>query len=358
MRELILKNKWENIGAKFGELANAECVENFGNSLEELAKLRSTVAMCDISFVRKFEYEENDGIDFLDTVLAANVLKLRYGKILNTFLADDNGDVAAEVFVTDIDDKIIVIAEEISENACATFANENARDITNLNVLLSVDGPLAWKVAKEIFGSDILNLSFLSAEKYDFEGEDVYLLRNGKTGEYGYQFLAPNSVAEKLADKILGTVKSLGGDVCGFDALQAARLEGNFFNVYAEGAKVKNPLELGLQWTIDFEKPSFTGSEAIFKKREDGVSKRLVALKSSNEIKVGDKIFDGETEIGEVVSAVQSNTINAWLATALFVDEYVASGFAYSTSANGETNIETISRPAIVAQSLLNPMED
>ncbi len=358
MRELILKDKWQKLGAKFGVLANAQCVENFGNALDELAKLRSTVALCDVSFVRKFEYEENDGIDFLDTVLAANILKLRYGKILDTFLADENGNVVAEVFVTDIDDKIIVVAEEISENACASLACENARDITNTHILLSVDGPVAWKVAKEIFGSDILNLSFLSSEKYKFDGESVYLLRNGKTGEYGYQFLAPNSVAEKLADKILESVKSLDGEICGFDTLQAARLEGNFFNVYAEGARVKDPLELGLQWTIDFEKPSFIGSNAIFKKREDGVKKHIVCLKSSTEIKLGDKIFDGSCEVGEVISVAQSATTQVWLATALFSDEYTAAGFAYSTSPNGDELVETISRPAIVAESLLKPMED
>lgn len=360
MRELILKDKWASQNANFGEIAGAQCVKNFDDSHKELCELRNNAVFCDFSFVKKFVYDENDGLDFLDTILASDILKLRYGKIANTILADDNGNVVADVFVADVDDKLIVIAEEVAKGSSAPLYSENsgATDITDSHVLFSVDGVSAWKIAKDVFGSDIMNLSFLSVEKYDFEGEDVYLLRSGKTGEYGYQFLAPNVVAEKLADKIIESLKANNGILAGFDTHQTARLEGNFFNIHAEGKNVGCPLELGLQWTIDFEKESFIGSSQIFEKRKNGLKKKLIGLKSEKEISVGEKIYDGDVCIGEVVSSAQSHIPNTFLATALFDSEYVASGFAYSGEPNGIEDIETVSRPPFIAKSLSSPMED
>ena len=88
MRELILKDKWVSAGANFGTLGGAQCVADFGDVRRELNALRTTAALCDFSFSKIFEYAESDGIDFLDTKLAANSLKLRYGRLIDTFLAD------------------------------------------------------------------------------------------------------------------------------------------------------------------------------------------------------------------------------------------------------------------------------
>lgn len=360
MRQMILHEKWAAMGAKFAEIAGAECVESFGDAAKESLALRESAVLCDISFARKFSFPEDAGLDFLDSVLAADILKLRYGKIADTFLADGGGRVATETLVADVDDRLVVVAEEARAGACDLLAAgcDGAEDIAEKFVLLSVDGPEAWKVARDIFGGDILNLPFMSAEKYDFEGSGVYLLRAGRTGEYGYQFLAPNAAAERLADALLASLAKVGGTVCGFDAHKTARLEGNFFDVYEEGARVGCPIELGLQWMADFEKESFIGSEAIFAKRESGAAKKLVGLKSAESLSAGDAIFDGQTRAGEVVFASHSPTLNAFLAAALFCEEYAAAGFAFSKAPGGEADVFTLSRPAVVAKSLSRPMED
>ena len=111
MREPALSEKWAKAGAQFSEIAGSECVEKFGDAAAELSAIRRTAALCDLSFSKIFSYGENEGIDFLDTVLAANILKLRYGGIIDTFLADENGGVLAETFVGNIDDRVVVVAE-------------------------------------------------------------------------------------------------------------------------------------------------------------------------------------------------------------------------------------------------------
>ena len=359
MRKLALESRWAALGAKFGELGGAQCVESLGDADAEVAAIRNTAALCDFSFAKKYSYDESEGLDALDAVLAANILKLRYGRIIDTFLAEENGKIAAEVFAGDIDDKLILTAEALGDGLCAPLENAGAgfEDLSLSHVFLSVDGPLAWKAAKGIFGSDIFNLPYLSIEKYGFEGEKVYLMRNGKTGEFGYQFMAPNSVAEKLLDALLKEIEAVGGRPCGMKAHAIARMEGNFFNIYEEGAKVGNPLELGLQWMIDVDKESFAGSEAIFANRSAGVSKKVVALESGLPIACGDNIYNGKEKVGEICAAMRSPTLGKTLALALFDKNFAYAGFGFSTAPGGGDDVKTISRPPILAQSLVKGME-
>ena len=348
MRKLALSEKWACAGAKFGEIAGAECVENFGDAAAELRAIRQTAALCDLSFSKIFSYGENEGIDFLDTVLAANILKLRYGGIIDTFLADENGGVLAETFVGNIDDRVLVVAETEAESLPLAVSPEC--DITENCVLLSVDGPLAWKVARGVFGSDVLNLSFLSLEKYDFEGAGVILMRSGQTGEFGYRFVVPNAVAEPFCAKLEEQLAAVGGRLCGFDAHRIARMQGNFFDIYEEGAVVRNPLVLGLQYMVDFEKESFAGSEAIFANRAAGVSERLVGVKFSAE-NVSD-IYDGSRKVGRVVAR------RGDIGLAVFDAEYACAGFAYSAAPDAHETVFTTSRPFVLADSLSRGMED
>lgn len=358
MRELILKDKWVSAGANFGTLGGAQCVADFGDVRRELNAIRTTAALCDFSFSKIFEYDESDGIDFLDTKLAANILKLRYGRIIDTFIADGGGRVAAEAFVANAADKVVAVCEPLSDAAVSPLADSAESDKTADRVLLSVDGPLAWRVARDVFGADILNLSVLSVEKYDFDGADVFLMRNGRTGEFGYQFLAPASVAESLCGKISESLESVGGTVCGFGAHAIARLEGNFFNVYAEGAKIGCPLELGLQWMVDFDKESFDGSEAIFAKRAAGVERALVGLKTSGALPAGAEIFDGSEKVGEVVVSAESPTLSANIGLGLFSKDYAVSGFDFSLSPDSPATVSTVSRPFVFAASLERGMEE
>lgn len=75
---------------------------------------------------KKIRIRRSDGIDFLDSILAANILKLGYGKIVDTFLADESGKITAETFVANIDDKIILAAEQAG-NASLNPISEKAK---------------------------------------------------------------------------------------------------------------------------------------------------------------------------------------------------------------------------------------
>ncbi len=359
MSNLFLKDKWLKLGAKFENICTHEAVKNVASFDEEYDAMRKTAVFADFSFVKKFSYSENAGLDFLDTVLAANLLKLRYGRMMATFLANQDGSVAAECFAANIDDKVFLICENIcsDEYLLESLKSPEAdfEDITESCAMFSIDGPLAWKVACKILGDEVMNLPYLSIEKFDFESEPCYLMRNGKTGEFGYQFLISNSVAEKLFDKIMTALNEVGGKCAGLDIHSNARLEGGFFNIYAEGKTVKDPLKMGLQWMIDFGKESFAGSAKIFENRKNTPSEKLVCVKSSADIfKMDAPIFNGANIVGKIVAKAVSKNSNSYLALALFDDAYAYSGFDFASVSGGTADLQTISRPSIITLSLQN----
>jgi len=362
MRSLILKNLWEKENAIFDELYGAETVKYVSSFEEEYEAIRKKSLFADFSFCKRYVFDESDGLDFLDTVLAENILTLRYGRVLNTFLADEDGNICADCFVANISDKIYLFIESIKDEAYldSVFLKcDSCKEITNETVLLSIDGPESWHVAKDVCGQDILDLPYLSIENFQFEETQIQLLRKGTTGEFGYQFLAETSIAEKLFEAIKNSTNAIGGKLGGTDIHFNARLEGNFFNIYAEGAVVKKPLALGLQWMIDFDKENFNGSKSIFENREKGIRTALVGIRYKNpesKFSVGDEVFNEGTSVGKVIACAYSKILECAIALVLFEKEFGLSGFEYSSKVSGERDLLTISMPPIVALSLQNGM--
>ena len=95
--------------------------------------------------------------------------------------------------------------------------------------------------------------------------------------------MVPLEAAVKLWETLESLVKKNGGGLCGSAVHNDLRLEGRFFNVFAEGARVKDPLPLGLQWMIDFDKEQFPGREAILERRKEGLKKKIIGVRTFRE---------------------------------------------------------------------------
>ena len=355
MQQLTLKQTWLAEGAQIETLPMCEYIAKVSDIKQEMSALRNSVVLSDCSYVKKLRFDEADGADFLDEKLAANILKLRYGKSLDTFLADEEGNICAATTVANIEDKLYVLAESIDDKAFSVLQNSQAEILDNSHTILSVDGPDAWKVAKAVFGADIFNLSFMAVEKYAYENAETIVMRTGKTGEFGYQIIVPNENAQKLFDELKTKVLELGGMLAGADTLLSARAKGNFFNIFAEAKVSKNPFELGLQWQIDMQKPDFVGSQSIFAEREKTPSKKLIAIEAENDIQENAKIYDNDKCVGVVVNIDKSDKRFA-LALIDFDIAYPNQSLAFQ--ANGKDELKTVSRPAIITESLKRGMDD
>jgi aminomethyltransferase len=232
-------------------------------------------------------------------------------------------------------------------------------DISGSTALFGIDGFNAWAVAKDMFGADVLGLPYLSLEVYDLDGVEIKLIRGGKTSEFGYLLIVPNDAAAMVWQKIERAGEPYGLRHVGLEAHMALRLDGRFFNIYFEGARVRDPLTLGLQWMFDFEREEFRGCEAILARRKAGLKKKIICVvpeAKDNPLKEGDPILHGDKMVAEVVCAVHSPTLGGPIGLALFDREYAFSGLSFNGSDG--MPLRTVSMPPFTAKSLTIKLDE
>jgi aminomethyltransferase len=362
MRTSPMRNLLAAQGATFKERFGSEIPQAFNDVGSEYNLVRNSVAIADFSYMQKYRIPEAGAIDFLDNLVAGNVARLRFGRVLHTFLADDHGELIADCYIANNDQEFVVLFESIIDDAALNTILQASgaeaaglQNLTDDHVTFSIDGCKAWAVAKELFGTDVLGLPYLSIEVYPFEGSQVRLLRCGKTSEFGYLIMAPAGVAEKLFDRLLGAARKQGGGLCGLKVHNELRLEGRFFNIFAEGNRVKNPLELGLQWMIDFDKERFLGSEAIFKQRETGYTRKIIGMladPATVDFVPGAALYDGDEKVGSVEAVAFSYVLNERVGLALLPVEIAYAGLTFRLGSKSGAVIRTISMPPIMPKSL------
>jgi aminomethyltransferase len=363
-----LRNVYAAAGAQFAERLDTAVPLSIAGPETEYHYIRDAAGVTDFSFMQKFRVPEAHAIDFLDSLLAGNVAKTRYGRLLHTFLADDGGDLLSDCYVANNDEEYIVLCESIVDDTaldavCRRAGSEQAgvQDLTSEYALIGVDGFRAWEIMKGMFGADIIGLPYLSIENYTFEDEKIRLFRAGKTSEFGYLLMAPASCAAELLSQCAQRAEKINGGLCGLSIHNDLRLEGRFFNIHAEGKNVGDPLQLGLQWMIDFDKGAFLGSEAILKRRAQGLTHKIIGVRAApgvDGLTTGASIFHEGKAVAEIVADCFSHILDCRLGLAVFPCEIAYSGLTFSLGSPGGPAIQTISMPPIMPKSLTVKLDE
>lgn len=368
MRTSLLQPQLAAQGAHGRDRYAIEVVGHFADRRAEYHAIREAVGLTDFSFVRQFRVPEEQGIDLLDALVGGNVPKIRFGRVLHTLWADADGQLLADCFVANNDQELVFLCESLLPDAdldarlqSVGAAAAGLEDLTPNHVLLSLDGFRAWEIVKKVFGPDVLGLPYLSIENYPYAGETIRLVRAGKTSEFGYLLLAPQTVATALYDTLSAEVKTLGGLPCGVDVHDDLRLEGRFFNIHAEGRRVRDPLVLGLQWMMDFDKETFSGSAAIQQRRTAGLREKLVGL-------AGDPgtaafpddalVYHEQQPLGKLAAHCFSYGLNQPLGLAVLPVDLAYSGLDFRLGTADGPVIRSISMPPIMPKSLAVKLDE
>jgi aminomethyltransferase len=125
----------------------------------------------------------------------------------------------------------------------------------------------------------------------------------------------------------------------GSQALNVARIEAGFLSPHVDFVSAeqtirtgrdRSPLELGLEWLVNFDKGHFTGRRALLAERERGPRRRLVGLDiagnkpAHNALLYSDE--SGKRQIGSVTSAAWSPTCKRNIALAMVDAPYFQMG--------------------------------
>jgi len=174
---------------------------------------------------------------------------------------------------------------------------------------------------------------------FTIAGVAVTASRTGFTGDLGYELWMPPSNALAVWDALMAAGASWGIRAIGSKALNIARLEAGFLSPHVDFVSAehilrigteRSPLELGLEWLLDFDKGHFNGRRALLREKSRPAQRRLVGLDiegnkpAHNALLYSDR--RGFCEVGSVSSAAWSPTGKRNIAMAMVTTPYFELG--------------------------------
>lgn len=298
---------------------------------EEHRAVREAVGLFDLSHMGELRIKDDA---LAQHVVSRDLSKLRTGRAQYAVLCNDRGGIVDDVLVYAVADGgylLVVnagnqdgdfewIRSHAAEDSSPSGRGPGADSVSNVGrdwSLIGVQGPKATGLVQRLTSSDLSGIKY-----YAFiEGRvaDVLSLisRTGYTGEDGFELFCSPKDAVALWRALLEEGKSDGIRPAGLGARDTLRLEAGM-RLYGNDMDADtNPLEAGLEWTLNLDK-DFIGRDAIVRAREHGLDRTLVGLKMLDRSipRHGYPVTADDRQVGMVTSGNVSFTLGFNIAMA------------------------------------------
>lgn len=308
---------------------------SYGDPVAEYSALRTDAVVLDMSPLGKIRVTGDDRIAYLQGQLSQDVLPLQnpgYGAF--SCLLKPTGQMLSDMVLFSRADAVLVLTpphtRRIVQERLAQFVimeDVEIEDLTEQLALLHVAGPLATS-RLEPFGLGE-PLALWCGKQCTWQEIPLAIVRTDRSGEQGYDLLAPVESAEALWQALL----QAGVHPIGYEAFNVRRVEAGIplFGVDMDEHTI--PLEAGLgERAISFSKGCYTGQEVIHRIFSRGHTNRsLVGLRLEGDVLPPYRalVSTGERQdAGWVTSAVRSFALEAVIALGILRNEYAAVGTA------------------------------
>jgi aminomethyltransferase len=257
----------------------------------EYHAIRSSAALFDVSPLFKYHVRGPDAVRLMDRVVTRDVAKAKVGQVLYTPWCDGAGKVLDDGTVSVLSPEFLRLT---SAEPNYRWLCENARglkvtieDTSDGIAALALQGPNSRLILEHAAGTGLANLKFFRLTNALIRGVPVTITRTGYTGDLGYEIWMDAEHALPVWDALIAVGAPYGITPAGILALDVARIEAGLLLLdvdYVPARKAlieqqkSSPIELGLDWTIGFDKPAFVGHDALLAERERAAEWRFVGV--------------------------------------------------------------------------------
>ncbi len=316
------------LGAKIVPFAGWEMPVQYVGIVDEHLTVRKSVGVFDISHMGQFLATGSGVLEWLNGLLAGNVAKLGDGQGQYSFLLNERGGVIDDLIVyrQAVDRFFLVVnASKIEED----WAWMNSKvtegvileDLSEFFAGLAVQGPDSQALYSKLVDAEQPLPPRNGIAEFTSGGTRIIICRTGYTGEDGFEFFCPVAAGEAWLERML----ELGAKPCGLGARDTLRLEMCYPLNGNDLSPERSPLEAGLGFFVDLQKPNFIGREALLAQKENGLPSRLAAFRMTDKApppRSHYPVLAGGAVVGEVCSGGVSPSMGcgigmAYLPTAL-----------------------------------------
>jgi len=314
--------------------AGYSTVDVFTTVEQEYFAIRNATTLFDLTPMVKYRIAGPDAERYVNRLVTRDIRKLKVGRVSYVVWCNDAGHLIDDgtVFrIAEHDFRICTAERQLDwfMDSAIGFKVE-IEEVTSEIAALAVQGPTSCFVLKRLGLEGVDQLKPFEWRNLSAAGRPVMVSRTGFTGDLGYELWMRPEHALGLWDDLMDAGQSRGIRPIGSQALNMARIEAGFLMpnvdfISAEHTirlnRDRSPLELGLEWLIDFDKPHFNGRRALLEESRVGPKRRLVGLDvAGNKPAHGALLYSDEAglkEVGHVTSAMWSPTCKRNIALAM-----------------------------------------
>ena len=319
MKRTPLYETHHTLGAVFTRnFEGWELVDCFTDPHQEHHAVRQGVGVVDLSHRGRLRLTGIDRVAYLHRIISNDVEGLSAGEGNYATILTNRGKIIADMKVFVFEDAVGI---ETNAETTSTLYQEldkyliaddvNIEDFSASTGVIGVHGPKSTELLREVYGLDAEHLSEYYNIVHETDGRRISCARVNETGEIGYNLCTESESIEWLWDTILTKGRTFSAQPVGLTALNSLRIEAGIPLYGAELDDSIFPGEAELEKAVSFEKGCYIGQEIVARMKYRGHPNRLLrGFEIAGDIppQNGDRLLDGDKEIGWITSAIVSPT--------------------------------------------------
>ncbi|MFF4573962.1 FAD-dependent oxidoreductase [Streptomyces sp. NPDC001410] len=296
---------------------------------------RETVALYDMTALKRLEVSGPGAADFLEGLVTGKVAK-SVGSVTYTLLLDHDGGIRSDITVARLARDLFQVGANGNLDLdwftrhLPADGTVQVRDITPGTCCIGLWGPLAREVLQPLTDEDFSNegLKYFRAKRAYIGSVPVTAMRLSYVGELGWELYTTADQGAKLWDTLWQAARPLGGIIAGRGAFNSLRLEKGYRSFGTDMTYEHDPYEAGVGFAVKLDKGDFVGKAALERRKAD-VRRRLscLTIDDPRAVVMGkEPVYDGDRAVGYVTSAAHGHTIGKGIAYAWLPAELATPG--------------------------------
>jgi glycine cleavage system T protein len=338
----------------------------FENQRQEHLTVRSNVGLFDMSSFGKIRVEGRDACAFLNR-LCANQMDVKPGRIVYTQMLNHKGGIESDLTVTRLCENaffLVVPGATLQRDLAWLRKNLSSgefvviTDVTAGEAVLCVMGPKSRELMQKVSPNDFSNANhpFGSAREIEVGMGLARAHRVTYVGELGWELYVSSDQAAHVFEALEAAGADVGLKLCGLHTLDSCRIEKAFRHFGHDITDEDHVLEAGLGFAVRLNKQDFIGREAVLRKQEAGLKRRMLQFKLDDPEPL---LFHNEAVVrdGKIVSIVTSGNYGHHLGGAIGLGYVPCEGESEADVLGSKYEIE-IAGVRVSATASLAPMYD
>lgn len=337
----------------------------FDNQREEHLAVRNNVGLFDMTSFGKIRIEGRDALAFLQR-LCANDLDVAPGKIVYTQMLNARGGIESDLTISRLSPTaFFAVVPGATLQRDLAWLRKHLSDefvviteVTASESVLCLMGPRSRELIQKVSPNDFSNENnpFGSFQNIEIGMGLARAHRVTYVGELGWELYVSTDQTAHVFEALEEAGRAFDLKLCGLHTLDSCRIEKAFRHFGHDITDEDHVLEAGLGFAVKTGKGEFIGRDAVLRKKEAGLDRRMVQFRLTDPEPL---LFHNEALLrdGKIVGNVTSGNYGHHLGGAIGMAYVPCKGESEADILGSSYEIE-IAGERFKAEASLKPMYD